>query len=346
MGCVRLGKNSIFGLGNFAELRFLHLYSLLKNEQLGYYSANVTNKYVWEHNKMSGVILIGQNEAASLPADSQQTLATIGLFGCIAAVLQGSNGVTLVHVDSHTDPQFLVTEVHRLGSGSTIKLFKKAGSIPDLAVKIIEHLKSTGVRIGYDCVIEVTPVHPLPFGVVTATTKKSGQPSFDLCIKLAAAGAKYHDIDSGPQDLQMRSYTQQMFGYLNPDLHRAPTVIYSDDAWQDAFVLNRNDSNLLNFLFGIKPDTPRPDKLDPIELRAKVIKMLSNNSPGYKEKFANEYMKYRLGSQHGGHIYDVQFPALLERVYGYMQKTGLSFDKPIPKAESIVTSTRKSAPDF
>jgi hypothetical protein len=286
---------------------------------------------------MRGIVVITQNEVGRLPSGSDKTLAS--LLVAIVVVLQGPQGTTLVHMDAHTDPQFLVDELGRLGPESTIKLFKNSRAPGDLTNKIIRHLIINSIKIEDDLITSVTPVSPLPYGIIIVTTKKSGQPAREICMKIASGGAtsgESDNIDFGPQDHQMRTYKQQMFGYLNPDVDRYPTVIYDNDTWQDAFELNCNDANLLKFLFGIKSDKPMPEKLDPIKLRKKVIKMLASSSSDiYIEKFANEYKKYKLGSPHGLYVYNVQFPELLERAYAYMLKKGLSFDEPTPKTGSI-----------
>lgn len=281
---------------------------------------------------MSKIIVVGQNEVARLPKDTDSKLATIGLFDCICAVLRGANGITIAHINVHTDLQFLIEELKNLGPDSSIKLFKKFDSEPDLVQKIINHLNSKGIPIKYANVIQITPVKPLPFGVVVADSTSSDQPNKQLCYQLASpittdADA---DIDTGPQNIQMRSYIQQIWGYLNPDLEHHPTVIYADDSWQDAFELSKNDKNLLKWLFYGKTDA-KDAIFDPKAMRLRILQMLANNNKGYVEKFGPEYARYKAGNPLTKYVYETLFPELLDRIHAYIKKNDLLIDSEIPK---------------
>jgi hypothetical protein len=286
---------------------------------------------------MAGIIVISQNEAATVSNDSGTSLCTIGLMGCIGVVLRGPLGFTLIHVDSHTDLNFINREMERLGSGATIQLFKWSAGKGELTHKIIEHLKSAGIKYDRRDIIELEVLKlnentTAPFGVLVVDANGQIKPSIETYCALCT-GAEQEDIDCGPQDFQMRSYKQQIFSYLNPDESRAPCVIYDNDHWNDARELSKPELQLLSYLLKVASNYD--------ELHKRIMSLLKSEKPGYKERFAKEYLRYLNGSPHGRNVYDNVFPALLKRVYDYTQRTGLSLELPTPKEDRKPSQKRR-----
>lgn len=270
-------------------------------------------------------IVIGQNEAARLTADSELQIATIGLLGCIAALLHGPAGTTLIHIDAQTDISFISRELELLGQGSTVRLFKNHSAPGELDLKVVTHLKNLGIPVSVE---KLPPISPqIPFGIIICTAKGEHVPiTEEMAIALACGDTLVDSIDSGPEDFQMRLYSQQIHGYLNPQLEVMPTIIFDNSAWQKGLELSKNDLVLLNYLFDVKKNTPRPEKIILEDVRVRVIKMLNNKSPAYQQRFGVEAEWYKKGSIHVLTRYNHQFPELLVRIYSYIQKNGLSFE--------------------
>jgi hypothetical protein len=191
---------------------------------------------------MSEIIIICQAEAARLPNDSTKTLCTIGLYSCVGAVLRGSNGFTLIHIDAHTDLTFLIEEMLRLGAGSTIELFRWVDGGLGVTQKVIAFINAQGILFDLNDV-QLLPRSDLPYGILAVEAHYAGH-------RTRLGGM----LNFGPQDFQMRSFKQQIFTYLNPRQHKKPHIIYDMNEWCAGYELCRDDLIILNSLLEIAND--------------------------------------------------------------------------------------------
>lgn len=282
-------------------------------------------------------IVIGQNEAARTPPGSDLKIAVPGLIETVAAILHGPNGTTVVHIDTLTDINFLVTELEVLGEGSTISLFKKREALGELDIKITRRLQEKGVTT---TLVELPTAHPrIPFATAMfAAEGKREESTLPIAIALASGGTLEGKIDYGIEEFQTRIYTQQILGFLNPQLQISPTIIFDNQMWQKGARLSENELKLLNYLLGIK-DGALPERIELSTVKERVLKILKSTSPAYKARFANEALWYDRGSLTVRLNYDHNFPELLMRIYAFMKKKECSFEFP-----DETPPTRKSAP--
>ncbi len=144
-------------------------------------------------------IVFGHNEAAIIPSGSDLKIAVPGLIETVAAILHGPNGTTVVHIDTVTDIDFLVTEFEALGEGSAICLFKKSEGRGELDIKITRARQEKNVPT---TVTELPTAHPLiPFATAIFNSEgKKEELTLHIAIALASGDTLEGKIDYGIEE--------------------------------------------------------------------------------------------------------------------------------------------------
>jgi hypothetical protein len=185
------------------------------------------------------MIVANQNETVrKVLAQEDVFLATIGLQGCVAVIMQGLDGkISLTHVDTDTDLRFIEGEIHFLGEVSALWIVKKP-KCGELDLKVQWYLEKGS--------LPKATLLSSPEGTVVFNHLKSVPQVFRMSdfIELQtsevapSAANKLHALGYQPrlchENLllnQLRTYTRQLNCAASQVANHSPLLVHDESGW-------------------------------------------------------------------------------------------------------------------